>query len=77
MTNINEENKVECFIRVSHKHANGSHKVFTTAAGGFVYRTLAQAKSAWSRPPPCVWKITSDKDGSNPTIEVIEVVENE
>jgi hypothetical protein len=61
MGNINEENKVECYIRVGHK----------TAAGGLVYRTLAQAKSAWSRPPPCMWKITSDKDGSNPTIEVI------
>ncbi len=61
MTSINEENKVECYIRVGLK----------TAAGGLVYRTLAQAKSAWSRPPPCMWKITSDKDGSNPTIEVI------
>ena len=65
MMDNDKENKVECYIRAGPK----------TAAGGLVYRTLAQAKSAWLRQPPCMWKITSDKDGSNPTIEVIK--ENE
>ena len=71
MTNINEENKPaperrECFVNVYPVGLNTIHSTLSEALKpSIVFKLEAKLR----------WKITSDEDGSNPTIEVVE--ENE